>query len=878
MVVIRASRGLIGVGVALAVLGFAAGPAPAQSAQADPPARVGRLAQTSGTVSFHTADETQWQPATLNYPVTSGNSFWTEPRSHAAIDIGGGRLYLDSATELDIGRIDEGSFAAQLPQGAIYLRAPDASPSNQYEIDTPRGAVRISQPGDYEVIAGDTDHPTMVTVYQGSAQIQGPGVDMAVAPGQAVSITGQNTFQATTGQAPPPDDFITFVQGAEQPYRNAGPATNYVSPQETGYQDLNRYGSWQQTPSYGPVWIPQVSAGWAPYREGHWAYVEPWGWTWIDDAPWGFTPFHYGRWVEYDDQWAWVPGTIVAEPVYAPALVSFFGDFGDVGIGVGFGAVGWIPLAPEEVFNPWFPCSPRFIRNVNITNVTNVTIINNQTVVNNFGWDHFHNRRGGTFVSADVMTRSRPVDPAFRQAFRQTPHDRLQQAWSHARPLDSGRLVRPTSATAGVTPGLAHRLGIAGAPNQAASRRAAPGPNLAASQQRFQALRGAGGAGFQNRNGQPPAFAGQGGAGGSFQNRSRNPQLPAFAGQGGGAASRPGQPLGQRPMPNFAQGRAQGPLAGSSRLPTLMQGQQPGAFATAGGQQRWRQAPNFAQGNRSNLPPLTHGQPGSFGQFSARSSGGAPGPAIYRQNGGVAANQQRLWQGRNNFGNGQGLHNGSAPVPSAQTRQWQGGNAGSFAAQQPALRQWQNGNQGGNVNRNYWQGQGGNQGFASQQAMPRQWQGNQGGNVSRNYWQGQGGNRGFASQQAMPRQWQGNQGGGFSPNNWQGNRSFASQQAMPRQWQGNQGGGFSPNNWQGNRSFAPQQAMPRAWQGNQGSGFNPNVWRGGNGGGFAQQQMPQRQWQGGNQGGGAVSRNWQGGGNQPQRPASNATPQWWKKP
>ena len=44
---------------------------------ADPPSRVGRLAQMNGTVSFHTSDETQWEAATLNYPITSGNSLWT---------------------------------------------------------------------------------------------------------------------------------------------------------------------------------------------------------------------------------------------------------------------------------------------------------------------------------------------------------------------------------------------------------------------------------------------------------------------------------------------------------------------------------------------------------------------------------------------------------------------------------------------------------------------------------------------------------------------------------------------------------------------------------------------------------------------------------
>jgi len=49
----------------------------------DPPSRVGRLSNISGTVSFHTIDQDQWSPAELNYPITTGNSFWTEPGARA---------------------------------------------------------------------------------------------------------------------------------------------------------------------------------------------------------------------------------------------------------------------------------------------------------------------------------------------------------------------------------------------------------------------------------------------------------------------------------------------------------------------------------------------------------------------------------------------------------------------------------------------------------------------------------------------------------------------------------------------------------------------------------------------------------------------------
>src|SRR5258706_788011 len=310
------------------VLGLAPlGLAFAQSQPGDPPDRVGRVAEMSGTVSFHTADVTHSGRASVNYPVTGGNSFWTEPRSHAAIDVGASRIYMDSSTELDVGNIDDHSFVGSLAQGALYVRVSPAANGDQYEIDTPRGAVHISQPGDYEVIAGDGDHPTTIMAFQGSAQVVGPDVSAGVDPQQAIYLSGQNPEQVNQGPAQT-DDFIRFVQSQEQPYQNAGPAPQSVSPEMTGYQDLNRYGQWNPDPTYGQVWYPQVDASWTPYRDGHWAYVAPWGWTWVDDAPWGFTPFHYGRWVQVRNRWAWWPGTVAAQPVYAPALVTFFGGIG----------------------------------------------------------------------------------------------------------------------------------------------------------------------------------------------------------------------------------------------------------------------------------------------------------------------------------------------------------------------------------------------------------------------------------------------------------------------------------------------------------------------------------------------------------------------
>jgi hypothetical protein len=436
----------------------------AQSNQNDPPARVGRLAQTLGSVSFHTADQDQWQAATLNYPVTGGNSFWTEPGAHAAIDVGASRIYLDGSTEFDIATLDDQSLVASLAQGVVYLRVPDASNGSQYEIDTPRGAVHITRPGLYQIVAGDMDNPTTVTAFDGSAQIVGQNINTDVAPGEAIYISGQGPF-SVSGERAQQDEFSQFVQNEEQPYIAASRMPVYVSQRETGYQDLGRYGQWQQTPNYGPVWMPQqVAVDWAPYRDGHWAYVAPWGWTWVDNAPWGFTPFHYGRWIQYHHRWAWLPGEVVERPVYAPALVNFFGGFnlgGGVNIAISIGsAVGWVPLGPEEVYVPPYHSSPQYVRNVNITNVHNETtiinVVNNKTIINNY-----INRSATTVVSADAMANSRQIAPEFKRV----PKDRLQQQLTTATPMGTQAPVKPTTATAGVTPEIAKKIGAVPPPN-----------------------------------------------------------------------------------------------------------------------------------------------------------------------------------------------------------------------------------------------------------------------------------------------------------------------------------------------------------------------------------------------------------------------------
>src|SRR5712692_2099467 len=390
-------------------------------ADVDPPGRVGRLSYVDGVVSFHTADQNQWSPATLNYPVVAGESFWTEPQARAEIQVGPAELRLDESTGLDIVALDDSRTHLGLAQGTInvHLRA---MPPGGVEVLTAQGAVMLVEPGSYHIEAGQltSDGPAdrmAVSVLEGRAQVSGPRRSIDVLPGESAVLGGGAAgVTLAQGNSTPFDDWALERERREE----APAATRYVSPETTGYQDLDDYGQWRTEPTYGTVWYPAVpAADWAPYRYGHWAWVAPWGWTWVEDEPWGFAPFHYGRWAEVGGGWCWVPGPMVVRPVYAPALVVFVGGprFGmSVSFGGGGGGVAWFPLGPREVYVPPYRTSERYVQKVNVTNTTvnvvNVTNVYNNVNVTKVTYMHQTNIAAVTAVSHDTFVNARPVGAA----------------------------------------------------------------------------------------------------------------------------------------------------------------------------------------------------------------------------------------------------------------------------------------------------------------------------------------------------------------------------------------------------------------------------------------------------------------------------------
>ena len=384
----------------------------------DPPARAGRISSVEGSVSFQPGGDGDWVTATPNRTLTVGDNLWVDRDSRAEIQIGSTSIRLGPETSLTFLDVENNVTQLRLSVGSVYARVRHFDNDDNFEVDTPNLAFNLDREGQFRLDVNENGDQTVASIYRGEAEITGSGNSYRLTEGQQGTFSGTDQLTYDVAGIGGQDQFTQWALSRDDRFDRSR-SRQYVSPEMTGYEDLDDYGEWNNTPDYGYVWSPsRVDADWAPYRNGHWAYVSPWGWTWVDEEPWGFAPFHYGRWAFVQSRWCWVPGPVQAVPVYSPALVAFVGGGGfslSIGVGGG-GGVGWFPLGPGEVYVPWYRTSPRYVQNVNITNtrvnVTQVTNVYNNVTVNKVTNITYVNQRNGraiTVVNHDTFVNARPV-------------------------------------------------------------------------------------------------------------------------------------------------------------------------------------------------------------------------------------------------------------------------------------------------------------------------------------------------------------------------------------------------------------------------------------------------------------------------------------
>jgi hypothetical protein len=357
-------------------------PGPINADQQDPEDRnhgVARISLMNGDISVRRGDSGDFVAGNLNAPLLSGDSVQSGPASRAEIEFDvANRVRLGAVSEVRMGDLRAGIIQVQVARGTVSFTQISDSQA-QIEISTPLASFKPLGRGAYRISILE-DGTTELTVRAGGADIYTQAGTQRLQAGQTMMMRGNpNDPEFQIVAAVNRDEWDQFNETRDRELASST-AYRHVSRDVAGAQDLDQYGRWTSDPTYGDVWVPNVTPDWAPYQSGRWTWEDYYGWTWVSYDPWGWAPYHYGRWFRGPYGWGWVPGSIYARAFYRPALVGFFG-FGagaGFGFGFGFGNLGWVALAPFEAFHPWYG------RGFYGAGVSHVNVVNNVNIYNTY--------------------------------------------------------------------------------------------------------------------------------------------------------------------------------------------------------------------------------------------------------------------------------------------------------------------------------------------------------------------------------------------------------------------------------------------------------------------------------------------------------------
>ena len=123
----------------------------ASLAWADPLARAGRVAKVIGDVWLQEPQTRSWTLVERNQTISEGDQVRTGAQGRVNVRIGSTSLWLDTLTELQFSRLDEGIALLRLVTGEIGMRLRTPQAVNEYRVQTQQGVVMAESEGLYRV-------------------------------------------------------------------------------------------------------------------------------------------------------------------------------------------------------------------------------------------------------------------------------------------------------------------------------------------------------------------------------------------------------------------------------------------------------------------------------------------------------------------------------------------------------------------------------------------------------------------------------------------------------------------------------------------------------------------------------------------------------
>jgi hypothetical protein len=358
--------------------------------------------------------DTEWLPAAANTPLVEGDSVWCPGGSRAEVELADGSVVrLDGRTNIDIIDLGEDFSRFHVGMGHVYVHTGARGRSLQFDVF--ETSVRVDDRSTLRIDITD-DGMEEVSIFRGSAYVEGDSGRTRVRTGEMLTM---EEGRSEVSPLAPPDKWERWNRDRDRAEFERRVESAYL-PEELGpySDDLERNGSWVDVPEYGSCWRPTVILGadWAPYRVGRWVWRGD-DYVWISYESWGWAPYHYGRWISVPRYgWCWVP----------PRRGDVYWSPGYVGWVVTNDTVGWVPLAPGEIYygRGYYGRSSVNITQVNITTINTTQVVYRNAAVRNGAM--FVRRDGFAAGRISYVRPQQGVDVLMRQRTAPVPEFRPQ--------------------------------------------------------------------------------------------------------------------------------------------------------------------------------------------------------------------------------------------------------------------------------------------------------------------------------------------------------------------------------------------------------------------------------------------------------------------
>ncbi|KJS02474.1 MAG: hypothetical protein VR65_05260 [Desulfobulbaceae bacterium BRH_c16a] len=367
---------------------------------------VGRIFHIEGKLLRYVEEDKDWVVTVEDSPFGLEDALYSEEDTQAEIILPNRtRLRIGENTQIQL--IDLNPEATTVDVGAGKARLYNRSDDTVIKVTTPFGYAVASANTIFDLYVGDES--LEVIPIRGTMEFVHAGSDIKYRLSSGSYSLIADYSDASRGEGAVDSYWDDWNEERDSLWnkriRSKTYSTGFLPEQirEESYV-LDETGRWERVyyeGEYHNMWRPiRVEKGWRPFTVGRWTvyYGDN---CWIPDEPFGYVTHHYGSWVYVETRrhWYWVPP--VARVVSrTPRFYIGFGWYpGRVGWIHRDSYVGWVPLAPHEVYygyRPWghrtVIVNPTVSLNVNV-NLVNFSFIHQAIVVHR---DHFY--RGSRYT------------------------------------------------------------------------------------------------------------------------------------------------------------------------------------------------------------------------------------------------------------------------------------------------------------------------------------------------------------------------------------------------------------------------------------------------------------------------------------------------